>query len=72
MRVIPAIRECSCGSGLMDHEEYDARGIYLCRCCDACRKERLAGFRPEVLTDPNYHADEGIEPDSGPCEERVY
>jgi len=49
----------------MDAEECDARGIYLCRCCEVCRKERLAGFRPEVLTDPNYDAIEDIEPDDG-------
>ena len=63
MRIVPTIRECSCGSGLMDSEEYDARGIYLCRYCPACRKERLSHFRPEVLTDPNYYADEAVEPD---------
>lgn len=63
MRVIRTIQPCTCGSGLMTHEEWDARGIYLCSCCEACRKERLAGFRPEVSTDPNYDADEAIEPE---------
>ena len=29
--------------------EYDSRGIYLCRVCDKCRKEKLAGYRPEIL-----------------------
>ncbi len=41
--------------------EYDARGIPLARVCDKCRKEKLAGYRPEVLTDSQYEADEDIE-----------
>jgi len=42
--------------------EYDARGIYLTRVCEKCQKEKLAGFRQEVLTDSQYEADEPIEP----------
>ena len=30
--------------------EYDAQGIYLCRVCDKCRKAKLAGYRPEILS----------------------
>lgn len=41
--------------------EYDARGIYLCRVCDHCVKERLSKYRPDVLRNPNYWADEPIE-----------
>ena len=41
--------------------EYDARGIELCRVCDKCRKKKLARYRPDVLSDPNYWADEPIE-----------
>jgi hypothetical protein len=44
-------------------EEYDARGIYLTRVCPKCQKEKLAGFRQEVLTDSQYEADEPIEPE---------
>jgi len=55
-------RECGCGSGLASEWELDARGIELGRMCPSCRTERLAGFRPEVLTDPGYEADEEIEP----------
>lgn len=40
--------------------EYDARGIPLCRVCDVCRKEKLAKYRPDVLTDSNYWHDEPI------------
>jgi hypothetical protein len=39
---------------------HDARGIPLARVCGKCRKEKLSGFRPEVLTDPNYQADEDV------------
>jgi hypothetical protein len=43
--------------------EYDARGIPLAKVCEECVKVKLAGFRPEVLTDSNYEANEEIEPD---------
>ncbi len=43
--------------------EYDARGIYLGRVCKRCVKAFLATFRPEVLRDPGYEADEDIDPD---------
>ena len=46
-------------------DEYDARGIYLAKVCDKCVKEKLAGYRRDVLTDPSYEADEQIEPDMG-------
>ena len=44
--------------------EHDARGIPLCRVCDKCREEKLSRFRPDVLTNSNYQADEPIEGDS--------
>jgi hypothetical protein len=43
---------------------YDARGIPLARVCDKCEDAVLAKYRPEVLTDGNYQADEDIEPDA--------
>jgi len=39
----------------------DARGIPLRRVCEKCEKAKLAGFRADVLTDPNYWHDEPIE-----------
>jgi hypothetical protein len=39
----------------------DARGIPLKRVCDRCEKFKLAGFRADVLTDPNYWHDEPID-----------
>ena len=50
-------------SGLWMEDACDARGIYIAKVCDQCRDEKLPGYRPEVLTDPNYHADEPIEPE---------
>lgn len=56
-------RRCFCGSGEYQEAEYDARGILLTYARSKCRKERLSHFRPEVLSDPNYEADEPIEPE---------
>lgn len=41
--------------------EYDARGIPLARVCERCQAEKLASYRPDVLTDSGYWADEDIE-----------
>lgn len=43
--------------------EHDARGIPLARVCDKCRKEKLGKYRRDVLSDPQYWADEAIEED---------
>ncbi len=52
--------------------EYDARGIELCKVCDRCRAHKLSRYRPEVLRDPNYQADEPIDPESSVLEEWQY
>lgn len=44
-------------------DEYDARGLYLCKVCDHCVEKKLSRYRPDVLTDGNYWADEPIEED---------
>jgi hypothetical protein len=54
---------CSCGSGLESRWALDARGIPLRRVCERCEKEKLSGYRADVLTDPNYWHDEPIEED---------
>lgn len=56
-------RPCPCGSGQLSHWQFDARGIELCRTCPACHQEKMARYRPEVLVDPAYDADEAIDPD---------
>ncbi len=44
--------------------EYDAQGIYLCLVCAECVDEKLAQFRPEILTGYDQtDVDEPIEPD---------
>lgn len=55
------IDEGGCGSGKTTYPTYDARGIYLCRVCEKCEKEKLGGYRPEVLSDSNYECDEIID-----------
>jgi hypothetical protein len=41
--------------------EHDARGIPLARVCERCEAATLAKYRPAVLTDINYTADEAID-----------
>jgi hypothetical protein len=43
--------------------ELDARGIPLARVCMACIASKLKGYRPEVLNNLNYEANEAIEPE---------
>lgn len=54
-------RPCPCGSGLNSYWHNDARGIPLCRACPSCEEAKLKRYRPEVLTNSNYAADEPIE-----------
>lgn len=59
----PCMVHCSCGSGHEAKWYKDARGIELFKGCGACAPAKLAHYRPEVLTDPNYLATEEIESD---------
>jgi hypothetical protein len=56
-------RPCDCGSGLDSSWACDARGIELRRTCLKCHRTRMAIYRPDVLTNPAYLADEPIEED---------
>jgi len=56
-------KPCPCGSGKDSYWQTDARGIELCRTCPKCHKAKMAKYRPDVLSDGNYWADEQIEPD---------
>jgi len=55
------MRICPCGSGKKSSWESDARGIPLGRVCLECIDKKLSKYRPEVLTNSNYCADEPIE-----------
>lgn len=57
---MPRPQQCPCGSGNYPDANYDARGIFLCYACIKCEREKLAGYRQDVLTNPNYEADEDI------------
>jgi hypothetical protein len=57
------IRPCPCGSGKPSTWQKDARGIELCRTCADCHQTKMEGYRAEVLTDPDYQADEDIDDD---------
>ena len=52
---------CNCGSGQASWWEFDARCIPLARVCLECVDKKLSKYRPEVLTNSNYYADEPIE-----------
>ena len=52
-----------CDSGLYHEEIYDARGIYVARVCEKCRKESLAPYRSDIFTDSQYECDEQIDED---------
>jgi hypothetical protein len=54
---------CTCGSGQPRYWLKDARGIELCTACIKCEADKLARYRPDVLTDPSYWADEPIDGD---------
>jgi len=56
-------RACPCGSGLDSSWQVDARGIELARTCLKCHRDKMKGYRREVLTNPNYLACEPIEED---------
>ena len=53
------LQECPCESGEYPHALYDGHGIFLCYVCAECRKEKVAGFRPDIF-EP-YDCDEPID-----------
>lgn len=60
---LPVFRPCPCGSELPREEQHDARGIFLTFTCDKCHAEKMRRYRPDILRDPAYDADEPIEED---------
>jgi hypothetical protein len=63
MRRKRTFHPCPCGSGRNSSWRHDARNVPLARTCVVCDSRVMAKYRPEVLTDPNYSADEPIEGD---------
>jgi hypothetical protein len=64
----PIVREHVCKDGETSTDPSwwakDAQGIPLCRVCDRCEDEKLAAYRPEILTGYDQSdVDEPIEPD---------
>ena len=57
--------ECHCGSGLERYALEDARGIFCTYVCEKCEGEKQRTYRPEIFTNPQYWADEQIEPEEG-------
>jgi hypothetical protein len=57
------LQQCPCGSGTFPDAQHDARRIFLCYTCPKCEAEKLSHYRPDVLADSNYWADEPIDAD---------
>ena len=58
------LKKCNCGSGELSWWAKDAQGIELARVCGVCEEEKLARFRPEILTGYDQSdVDEPIESD---------
>jgi len=57
------LQECWCGSKEWPNANHDARGIFLCYSCSKCHKEKMKGYRQDVLSDSNYWHDEPIDDD---------
>ena len=52
---------CACGSGLPKYALYDGHGIFMTYVCKKCKKDRLRGFRSDIMS--AYACDEPIEED---------
>jgi hypothetical protein len=55
------LQQCPCGSGEFPEALKDGYGIFLCYACPKCKRGKLAGFRPDIMT--RYDTDEQIEED---------
>ena len=59
-------REPKCGNVHTKYDgswwEHDARGIPLARVCHECIGVKLKKYRPEVLRNSGYWADEEVDP----------
>lgn len=55
------LQECPCGSGQFPEALYDGYGIFLTYACDKCKRTKVRGFRPDIMS--RYECDEPIEED---------
>ena len=56
-------KPCPCDSGKLREPQFDGRGIFLCFTCEKCHKEKMSGYRPEILGFyTQADVDEPIEP----------
>jgi hypothetical protein len=55
------LKRCPCGSGKEAEALYDGHNIFMTYACDACRKKKIAKFRPDIFE--KYETDEQIEED---------
>ena len=60
---MPTKNPCIDGHKSDTYWKYDARGIPLAKICKVCAAWKLAKYRPEVLSNANYYADERIDSD---------
>ena len=68
MRIVARVVSHECVGGSFSSRrtwwEHDAQGIPLCRVCDRCKREKLAAYRPEMLSGYNeLDVDEPIDAD---------
>jgi cbb3-type cytochrome oxidase cytochrome c subunit len=54
-------RQCPCGSGEYQDDNYDGHGIFLCYSCSQCHAEKMKGFRSDIFE--AYDCDEPIYED---------
>lgn len=60
---MPMMKRCTCGSGKLRYELYDARGIFCSFICEDCEQKCKSRFRADIFTNPNYWHDEPIDDD---------
>ncbi len=55
------LQKCPCGSGEFPQALSDGHGIFLCYVCDQCKAKKMAGYRPDIMS--QYECDEPIDSD---------
>lgn len=55
------LTQCPCGSGQYPEALHDGYGIFLCYACTKCERQKMAGYRPDIMS--RYECDEPIDED---------